>query len=126
MVTVYMTEIKTEGLGTARVANEVIAVIAGTAVLEVEGVAGLAKHLISDYTDRSARKHMARGVQVLVEGSNVRLNVDIIVSLNKKLQAVSREVQQRVKSAVETMTGLNVTEVNVAVTALAGEKHKKQ
>ena len=103
-----MTMIKSENGGTVRIADEVIAVIAGTAALEAEGVAQLAG---------STRKHRARGVQVQVKAQHVRLGIALSVKAGKKLQEVSREVQQRVKSAIETMTGLQVDEVNVSVVA---------
>ncbi|MCL2203050.1 MAG: Asp23/Gls24 family envelope stress response protein [Defluviitaleaceae bacterium] len=103
-----MTEIKSERGGAVRIADEVIAVIAGTAALEADGVAALAGN---------SRKHRAKGVHVTVKEQTVMLGVALSVKGGKKLQEVSREVQQRVKSAVETMTGLDVAEVNVTVVA---------
>jgi uncharacterized alkaline shock family protein YloU len=103
-----MTEIKSERTGVVRIADEVLAVIAGTAAMEAEGVKCLAGY---------NRKQRAKGVMVAVTGQNVLLNVALSVKAGKKLQEVSHEVQQRVKSAIETMTGLNVTDVNVSVVA---------
>lgn len=103
-----MTVIKSENGGVVRIADEVIAVIAGTAAMEAEGVASLAG---------ATRKHRARGVQVQVKAQAVVLSIALTIKAGKKLQDVSREVQQRVKSAIETMTGLTVNEVNVSVVA---------
>ncbi|MCL2188726.1 MAG: Asp23/Gls24 family envelope stress response protein [Defluviitaleaceae bacterium] len=103
-----MTTIKSENGGAVRIADEVIAVIAGTAALEAEGVSHLAG---------ATRKHRAKGVNVSVKAQNVCLAIALSVKAGKKLQDVSREVQQRVKSAIETMTGLTVDEVNVSVVA---------
>ena len=107
-----MTEIKSEGAGVVRIADEVIAVIAATAALETEGVV--------------MRKHMARGVSVSVTGTTAVIGMAISVKFGKKLQAVSAEVQQRVKSAIETMTGLTVAEVNVSVSALVAEQRQQK
>ncbi|MCL2602948.1 MAG: Asp23/Gls24 family envelope stress response protein [Defluviitaleaceae bacterium] len=85
-----------------------MAVIAGTAALEADGVEGLAGH---------GRKQRAKGVTVAVSGQSVALGVALTVKAGKKLQEVSREVQQRVKGGIETMTGLAVTNVNVHVVA---------
>ena len=119
-----MTRINTEGFGTAHVADEVIAVIAGTAALETSGVAGLAKHRVSDLGDRSVRKHMAKAIGIDVTGEDVSITVEITVRMGRKLHEVAREVQSKVKTAVETMTGLNVTGVHISVNALAGEAAK--
>jgi len=100
-----MTEIKSAQGGIVRIADEVLAVIAGTAAMEAEGVAALV----------GSRKNRARGVTVAVKAHNVVLGIALSVKAGKKLQEVSREVQQRVKSAIETMTGLNVSAVNVNV-----------
>ena len=120
-----LTEIKSEGNGTVRIADDVLAVIAGTAALEAAGVAGLAGYFSSDIANKAVRKHMAKGVTVSVTGATVTLGIAITVQFGKKLQEVSREVQQRVKSAIETMTGLTVAEVNVSVGALAGENNRR-
>ena len=103
-----MTELKSEHAGVVRISDEVLAVIAGTAAMEAEGVACLASQ---------GRKQRAKGVNVAVVEQNVTLGISLTVKAGKKLQEVSREVQQKVKSAIETMTGLNVVDVNVHVVA---------
>ena len=111
-----MTEIKTTAPGTVKIADEAVAVIAGAAALEAEGVAGLAGH--------SGKKHVPKGVSVLIEGGEVKLSVEITVKHGTKVQEVSREVQQKIKAAVENMTGLNVTQANVTIGAVSGEKQR--
>jgi len=103
-----MTEIKSASGGAVRIADEVIAVIAGTAALEADGVMALSG---------AGRKNRARGVSVAVKEQTVAIAIALTVKAGKKLQEVSREVQQRVKTAIETMTGLSVAEVNVNVVA---------
>jgi uncharacterized alkaline shock family protein YloU len=104
----YMTEIKSESGGAVRIADEVIAVIAGTAAMEADGVAGLVG---------AGRKQRAKGVTVAVKEHTVAITVALCIKAGKKIQEVSREVQQRVKSAIETMTGLTVKNVHVHVVA---------
>jgi len=121
----FMTELKSEGTGAIRIADDVLAVIAGTAALEAEGVAGLAGYYSNDINSKSVRKHMAKGVSVNVTGGTVSFHLIISVKFGAKLQDVSREVQQRVKGAIETMTGLAVAEVNISVGALVDENKRR-
>ena len=120
-----MTELKSEGTGIIRIADEVLAVIAGTAALEAEGVAGFAGYTLNSVNSKAVRKHMNKGVTVSITGGTVSLHLNISVKFGAKLQDVSREVQQRVKAAVETMTGLSVMEINVSVGALVDENKRR-
>jgi uncharacterized alkaline shock family protein YloU len=103
-----MTEIKTDQSSSVRIADEVLAIIAGAAALETEGVLSLAG---------PGRKNRSRGISLAVKDKNVKLRLILTVKNGKKLQDVAREVQKRVKSAVENMTGLAVTGVNVLIVA---------
>ena len=116
-----MTELKSEGGGAVHIADEVLAVIAGTAALEADGVTGLAGNFSNDVKSKAMRKHMVRGVQVKVAGQKVGLSLAITTKMGAKLHQVSADVQQRVQSAIETMTGLIVAEVNVTVGAVAAD-----
>ena len=120
-----MTELKTDSTGVVRIADDVLAVIAGTAALEAEGVAGLAGYFSNDVNSKAVRKHIAKAVTVNVTGDAVAFNLAISVKFGAKLQEVSRGVQQRVKGAIETMTGLEVREVNISVGALVDDNKRK-
>ena len=119
-----MTEIKTDGNGIVRIADEVLAVIAGTAALEADWVSGLAGYFSNDINDKAVRKHLAKGVSVSVKDNAVNLGLSISIKFGKKLHEVSADVQSRVKTAIETMTGLVVNEVNVSIGALVSEKRR--
>lgn len=119
-----MTEIKINGPGQVKIADEVLAVIAGTAAMEVNGVAGLGGHFTNDIAGMLSRKNLSKGIAISVDGSDVAVSVDISVKAGMKIQEVSQEVQGKVKTAIETMTGLSVTEVNVSVGAVTGEKQR--
>ena len=96
--------------GQVQIADEVIAAIASAAALEAEGVAGMASNF--------RRKKQNKGVAVRVEDGKVRISVDISVVSGVKIQSVASDVQQKVKTAIETMTGYTAVEVNVNVTGL--------
>ena len=104
--------------GHVQIADEVIANIASTAVLEAEGVAGMAGYFTGDIAGKLGRKRQAKGVALRVEEGNVFISVDIVVRSGVKIQDVAKDVQQKVKNAIETMTGYTAEEVHVNVTGL--------
>ncbi len=118
-----MTETKTTN-GQIQIADEVIGVIAVTAALEVEGVtegAGSGKGFVEFF----GKRNQTKCVKVLNEGSEVMLDIEIIVNFGTKVQVAAEEVQKKVKNAVETMTGISVPVVNVAVAGIVKEKTVK-
>ena len=119
-----MTEIKTDTPGVVRVSDEVLIVIAGTAALEIEGVVGIGGQYLSNLNDKSVRKDMIRGIRLKIVGEEVKIGISITVKYGYKIPDVSTRVQERVKTAVETMTGLTVKTVNVIVSALVNDNKK--
>ena len=111
-----MTEIKSvPGTGKVEIADDVIAVIAGTTAMEVEGVAGMGQNP-GGIVNRLGHKNPAKGVGIELDGLEVALVLNISVKFGHKILETSAEVQRRVKSAVETMTGLSVRDIRVNVT----------
>lgn len=108
-------EIKTENEG-IQISNDVVAVISGVAVSEVPGVAGMAGGFAGGITEvLSGKKNLAKGIKVEVEETTAKIDVNIIVEYGSRIPDVAFEIQNRVKKAVESMTGLKVEEVNVHV-----------
>ena len=108
-------EVKTENEG-IQIANDVIAVIAGVAVSEVQGVAGMAGGFAGGITEvLSGRKNLAKGIKVEVTENKTKIDVNIIVEYGSRIPEIAFEIQNRVKKAVESMTGLKVEEANVHV-----------
>ena len=108
-------EINTENEG-IKISDDVVAVIAGVAVSEVSGVAGMAGGFAGGITEvLSGKKNLAKGIKVEVENSVAKIDVNIIVEYGSRIPDVAFEIQNRVKKAVENMTGLKVEEVNVHV-----------
>lgn len=109
--------------GQIQIADEVIGVIAVTAALEAEGVAtGTHGKGIVEFF---GKKGHTKCVKIAREENDVVLDMEIIVNFGTKVQKVAADVQERVKSTVETMTGLNVVVVNVSVSGVVKEKEEK-
>ena len=96
--------------------DEVIATIAGIAVSEVSGVAEMAGGFAGGITEvLSGKKNLAKGIKVETKEGETKIDVNIIVEFGVRIPDVAFEIQNRVKKAVENMTGLKVVEVNVHV-----------
>ncbi len=108
-------EIKTENEG-IKISDDVVAVIAGVAVAEVPGVAGMAGGFAEGISEVfSGKKNLAKGIKADINENNAKIDVNIIVEYGSRIPDVAFEIQNRVKKAVESMTGLKVEEVNVHV-----------
>ena len=107
--------------GQIQIADEVIGLIAVTAALEVEGVMeGYGGN--KSFTEFFGKKSQTKCAKVTNENNEVILDMEIIVKFGTKVQIAAAEVQKKVKNAVETMTGLSVPAVNVAVSGIVKEK----
>ena len=109
-----------------KIADDVVAVIAGVAVSEVSGVAEMAGGFAGGITEvLSGKKNLAKGIKVEVGEKDTKIDVNIIVEYGVRIPDVAFEIQNRVKKAVETMTGLNVVEVNVHVQGVNTEEKEE-
>ncbi|MFZ5639590.1 MAG: Asp23/Gls24 family envelope stress response protein [Bacillota bacterium] len=102
-------------LGTIRIADEVVAIIAGLAATEIKGVAGMSGGLAGGIAEMLGRKNLARGVKVEVGEKEAAVDMFVIVEYGVRIPDVATRIQENVKGAIESMTGLNVVEVNVNV-----------
>ena len=118
-------EIKTENEG-IQISNDVIAVIAGVAVSEVPGVSGMAGGFAGGISEVfSGKKNLAKGIKVDATETEAKIDVNIIVEYGTRIPDVAFEIQNRVKKAVENMTGLKVEEVNVHVQGVNTDSSKE-
>ena len=106
--------VKTE-MGSIQIAPEVIEVIAGLATVEVQGVAGMSGGFASGVAELLGRKNLSKGVKVEVGQKEAAVDVSIVVEYGKRIPEVAADIQLNVKSAIESMTGLSVVEVNVHI-----------
>lgn len=102
-------------IGTIQIAPEVIEVIAGLAAVEVPGVAGMSGGFAGGIAELLGRKNLSKGVKVEVGQKEAAVDVSIIVEYGRKIPEVATDIQNNVKHAIESMTGLDVVEVNVHV-----------
>lgn len=102
-------------MGAIRIADEVVAVIAGLAATEIEGVAGMSGGLAGGIAEMLGRKNLSRGVKVEVGERECAVDLFIIVEFGSQIPDVALRVQENVKRAIESMTGLNVVEANVHI-----------
>lgn len=110
-----------------QIADDVVAVIAGKAVSEVAGVAGMAGGFAGGISEvLSGKKNLSKGIKVEVGEKEVKIDVNIIVEYGVRIPDVAFEIQNRVKKAVEAMTGLNVSSVNVHVQGVKTTEEKSE
>jgi len=106
--------VKTD-LGSIQIAPEVIEVISGLATIGTAGVAGMSGGFVNGITELLGKKNLSKGVKVEVGQKESAIDVSIVIEYGYRIPEVSREVQQNVKQAIESMTGLQVVEVNVHI-----------
>ena len=107
-----------EDTNTVKIANDVVATIAGIAASEIEGVAGMSGNMVSGLSQMLGKKQLTKGVKVEITDNDVALDISIIIEYGKKIPEVAGNIQYAVSTAVGDMTGLNVTAGNVHVTGV--------
>lgn len=107
--------IQEEKIGEVCIADDVVAVIAGLAATEVEGVASMAGHITNDLVSKLGTKNLSKGVRVEVTEEHVTVDLSLIIKYSSNIPEISRKVQERVLNAIESMTGLKVLEINVKI-----------
>ncbi len=103
-------------------ADDVVAVIAGLATIEIDGVVGMSGGVADGIVEMLGRKNFTRGVKVEVGTLEAAIDLDIIVLYGQNIPEVCRKVQENVKKEVEMMTGLDVVEVNVNVMGISTDQ----
>ncbi|OPX86572.1 MAG: Alkaline shock protein 23 [Pelotomaculum sp. PtaB.Bin104] len=103
------------GQGSIRISDDVVKVIAGMAAIEVKGVAGMSGGIAGGITEMLGKKNLAKGIKVEVGEKEAAIDIYVIIDYGFRIPDVAAEIQNRVKKAVERMTGLVVVEVNVNV-----------
>ena len=111
-------KIKSDQVGDVRVADEVVAIIAGLATTEVEGVSSMAGNITNEIVSKLGMKNISKGILVEVMENEVKVDVAINISYGYSIPEVSSKVQDKVKTAIENMTGLNVAVVNVRIASV--------
>lgn len=116
-----------QGEANIQISDDVVAVIAGMAASEVQGVAEMAGGFAGGISEvLSGKKNMAKGIKVDIQEKETKVDVNIIVEYGARIPDVAFEIQKRVKKSVENMTGLNVSKVNVHVQGVSTPSEEKK
>lgn len=112
------------GKGEVKIADEVVAIIAALAATEVEGVASMAGNITNELISRLVMKNLSKGVKVDVLEGVVTVSLTLNLKYNYSVVEVSGKVQEKVKNAIENMTGLEVADVNIKVAGVEMENQE--
>ena len=109
-------------IGEVQIADEVVAIIAGLAATEVEGVDSLAGNMSNELVGKLGMKNPSKGVKVEVTEEHVSVNMSLNLKYGYSIPKVCEKVQDKVKNAIETMTGLMVLDVNIKIAGINVEE----
>ena len=113
-----------EDVGQVQIADEVVAVIAGLAATEVEGVAKMSGNITNENVSKLGMKNLSKGVKVTVLEGVVTVDLNLNIEYGKNILETSKKVQEKVKSSIENMTGLEVADVNIHIASVDMENEK--
>lgn len=113
--------------GSIQISEDVVASVTGMAVLEVEGMCGLSSSIGTDIAEMLGMKTLSKGVRLsTTETGALRIDCDVVSKFGQNIFELAKNVQENVKSSVESVTGLRVAEVNVTVCGIALPKDSKK
>ncbi len=114
-----------ENVGVVQIADDVVAMIASLATTEVEGVSAMAGNITNELMSKVGMKSLTKGVKVDVLGNDVTIDLAVTMEYGYNIPATCQKVQAKVKNAVENMTGLNCTDVNIRIAGVNMKNEKK-
>lgn len=110
--------------GSIKISNDVIAIIAGIAATEVEGVAGKSMGFTGGITEMLGMRNLSKGVKVKIDERMAEIDISIIVEYGESIADIAKKVQENIKKSVETMTDLAVPKVNVNIQGVNMDKEE--
>ncbi len=116
---------ESSALGDIQIADDVIAIIAGLAATEVEGVAKMYGNITNELVGKLGMKNLSKGVKVMVTPEDVKVDISLELKYGYSVLEVSKKVQEKVKQALETMTGLDVKAVRVRIAGVSFDREEK-
>ena len=111
-------------MGQVQIADEVVAIIAGLAATEVEGVASMAGNITNELVSKLGKKSLSKGIRVKVEDGIVNVTVALNIAYGSSVPKTCKKVQEKVKAAIENMTGLEVEKVDIQIANVSISKEK--
>jgi uncharacterized alkaline shock family protein YloU len=113
-------------LGKVEIAPEVIEVIAGIAATEVEGVAAMRGNFAAGVVERLGKKNHGKGVKVELTNEGIVVDVYVLMYFGVSIPSVAQSIQDNIRQALLTMTGLDLKEVNVHVVGVTFDTQKTE
>ncbi len=107
-----------ENIGAVQIADDVVAMIASLATTEVEGVSAMAGNITNELMSKVGMKNLTKGVKVDVNERDVKVELTVTMEYGYNIPTTCKQVQSKVKSAIENMTGLNCTDVNIRIAGI--------
>ena len=111
-------------MGQVQIADEVVTIIAGLAATEVDGVASMAGNITNELVSKLGKKSLSKGIRVKVEDGIVNVNVALNIAYGYSVPKTCKKVQEKVKAAIENMTGLEVEKVDIQIANVSISKEK--
>lgn len=111
-------------IGEVQIADDVVAMIASLAATEVEGVSAMAGNITNELMSKVGMKSLTKGVKVDVLGGNVKVDLAVTMEYGYNIPTTCQKVQAKVKAAIENMTGLTCSDVNIRIAGVNMKKDK--
>lgn len=118
--------IKTDDIGSVKITDEVVAIIAGITAIEIQGVSSMSGGIAGGIAEVLGKKNLSKGVKVDVKEKDAVIDLYIIVDYGCRIPDIAWNIQEKVKTSVEEMTGLYVKEVNIHIQGVNIEKDNKK
>lgn len=112
-------------IGAVQIADDVVAMIAGIAATEVEGVSAMAGNITNELMSKVGMQNLKKGVKVAVDRKKVNVDLALLMEYGYNIPGTCQKVQDKVKTAIENMTGLEVTDVNIRIAGINMQKTGK-
>lgn len=109
-------------IGEVKIADDVVATIAGLATTEVEGVASMQGNLTNEIVGKLGVKNLSKGVKIELMRGKVHAELSVIMRYGYSIPKTCNAIQDRVKTAIENMTGLDVESVNIRIVGVETER----
>lgn len=113
-----------DGFGTVKIANDVVAMIAGLAATEVDGVSAMSGNITDELMGKVGMKKQTKGVKVDILEGTVSVDLALTLEYGYNIPATCNKVQEKVKGALETMTGFEVSDVNIRIIGIKMPENK--
>lgn len=107
-----------DGIGEVQISEEVVAIVAALAATEVKGVASVGGNITNELVSKLGAKNLSKGVKLTVLENVVTVDLTLNIEFGKNILETSKKVQERVKSSIESMTGLEVADVNIHIASV--------